>query len=382
MFVEERKDFVRKCRMKERTGAFIIMCISLTLLAFSMGFFDFSQFGKTDLKESTLGQETGEERGSEDVSKLFNPPSQENINNKGKILFSANRGDTQKADYDLYSMNSDGSEKTRHTNEEKFINHPVWSPEYSRIAYSANAYDETGENRDKIFIMTADGSEKKQITFGDSFDKFPTWSPDGKFIAYISYREKIPNLFVVDIYGKNERQLTFEEGKSTVLWPSWSPVGDVIAFSYNEEGEEKDFRLHEIRSDGSGRREILSSNNPDLGDSEPGWSPDGKILYFLSNRSRHGEIWKLNYEKWKSFTTEGKKFDEKDIELKQISNLYSRGIFPDHRPRVSPDGQKIVFYGVGSDWKTIGTNLYTCDIDGKNVKNITKSIDGNEWPDW
>ena len=53
-----------------------------------------------------------------------------------------------------------------------------------------------------------------------------------------------------------------------------------------------------------------------------------------------------------------------------------------HRPRLSPDGKKIVFYGVGQDWKNIGTNLYTINIDGTNLTNITKSIDGSEWPDW
>ena len=54
----------------------------------------------------------------------------------------------------------------------------------------------------------------------------------------------------------------------------------------------------------------------------------------------------------------------------------------DHRPRISPDDKKIVFFGVGQDWNNIGTNLYTINIDGTGLTNITKSIDGSEWPDW
>ena len=77
--------------------------------------------------------------------------------------------------------------------------------------------------------------------------------------------------------------------------------------------------------------------------------------------------------------TDDTKYD--DIGLMQISNLYDATDI-DHRPRISPDDKKIVFYGGGQDWKNIGTNLYTINVDGTNLTNITKSIDNDEWPDW
>ena len=310
---------------------------------------------------------------------LYNPPAGGSPENIGKIVFASNPADTPNADYDLFTINPDGSNKKQLTTFGKFINDPVWSPEYSRIAYSAHV--DKG-NTDKIFIMTADGSESRQLTFGDSRDKFPTWSPDGKQIAYISYRDNIPNLFVMDAHGQNTKQLTFVDGKNTVLWPSWSPVSDVIAYSYNKAGDDIDFRLEIIKPDGTGQKEILSSNNKDLSDHEPAWSPDGKKMYFLSNRTSQMEIWKLDYDKWEQGTLENKKLSEKDIGLKQVSKLSSVNVNPDHRPRVSPDGKKIVFYGVGNDWHNIGTNLYTLNVDGTGLTNITKSIDANEWPDW
>lgn len=306
---------------------------------------------------------------------LYNPPPGGNPENIGKIIYASDPGETGNADYDLYTINPDGSNKTRLTFNEKYTDHPAWSPEYSRIAYST-----TVDFDDRIFIMTADGKEKKQLTFGEKGrdDKFPTWSPDGKYLAYISYQNKIPNLWVMDIYGENVKQLTFVKGEDTVLWPSWSPRGDVIAFSYNKAGKEIDFRLHTIKPDGTDERELLSSTDPDLGDHEPAWSPDGKIMYFISNRSSHLEIWKFDYDKLVTANYS----QSADIGLQQISNLHAVNTTPDHRPRVSPDGSKIVFYGVGSDWNNIGTNLYTMNIDGSNLTNITKSIDGSEWPDW
>ncbi|MFA5994325.1 MAG: hypothetical protein WC823_05190, partial [Parcubacteria group bacterium] len=309
--------------------------------------------------------------------RLYNPPTGGNPENKGKIVFSSDRGETTGADYDLYTMNSDGSGKVRLTTVEKFISHPVWSPEYSRIAYAMNV-----DHRDHIFIMTADGAVSRQLTFGDSYDKFPTWSPDGQSLAYISYRNNTPNLFVMDMYGQNIRQLTFAEGGSTVLWPSWSPTSDVIAFSYNQAGTDIDFRLQVIKVDGTDRWELLSSADPDLSDHEPGWSPDGQTIYFLSNRTSQMEIWKVSYAKLVANWLSGNKKEYADIGLQQVSHLSSVNVNPDHRPRVSPDGQKIVFYGVGSDWHNIGTNLYTLNVDGSALTNITKSIDGDEWPDW
>lgn len=329
-----------------------------------------------DLTDNNSNKLTGDDEAQ--YKMLYNPPTGGSLENVGKILFASNDGKTEVADYDLYSINPDGSGKTKLTSYGKFINHPAWSPEHSRIAFSSNV----DNKKEKIFIMTADGKETRQLTFGDNFDKFPTWSPDGKYIAYISYQDNIPNLFVMDVYGKNTKQLTFVAGKDTVLWPSWSPVSDTIAYSYNKAGDEIDFRLQTIRADGTEMRELLSSNDPDLSDHEPAWSPNGKTIYFLSNRTHQMEIWKFDYAEWEKQMEEVGKVDYNNIDLKQVSKLDSVNVNPDHRPRISPDGKKIVFYGVGSDWNNIGTNLYTLNTDGSGLANITKSIDGNEWPDW
>jgi len=316
---------------------------------------------------------------------LYNPPSGGNPENIGKIIFSSQSGKTDESgDYYLFTINPDGSNKVKIADFGEFMQHPAWSPEYSRIAYSANV-----DGKDKIFIMSSDGSENKQLTFGDSYDKFPTWSPDGKYIVYVSYTHRntgnTANLFVMDIYGKNIKQLTFLEGADEYAsWPCWSPVSDVIAYTstvVKEDGNEVT-RLYTIKADGTGMTELLTSDNLEDSDVEPAWSSDGRILYFKSNRTRHSEIWKVDYYKilHNMTVTDDTKYD--DIGLVQVSNLYSLGVHPDHRPRVSPDDKKIVFYGVGHDWNNIGTNLYIINIDGKDLTNITKSIDGNEWPDW
>lgn len=346
---------------------------------------DSGQSAVESSKDGTQVQESNEEDIHDSVSpedeetfeKLYNPPEGGSPENIGKIIFCSQSGETKYADYYLYTIDADGSNKTKLADFGVFMRHPAWSPEHSRIAYSALV-----DGKDKIFIMTADGSENKQLTFGNSRDMFPTWSPDRNLIAYISYIDGTPNLFVIDIYGNNQKQLTFVEGEDTILWPSFSPVEDIIAYSYNKAGPEIGARLYTIKSDGTQMLELIVPDNPRDHDSEPDWTPDGKVLYFESNRSHQEEIWKVDYYKIIHNLSADEDDKYEDIGLAQISNLYSSNVHIDHRPRVSPDGSKIVFYGVGSDWKDKGTNLYTINIDGTGLTNITKSIDGDEWPDW
>jgi Tol biopolymer transport system component len=328
-----------------------------------------------DIQANTLTEDESE------FEKIYNPPEGGNPENIGKIIFCSQSTETEYADYYLYTIDADGSSKTKLPDFGAFMTQPAWSPERSRIAYSVLV-----DGKAKIFIMTVDGSENKQLTFGDSRDILPTWSPDGKLIAYISYpsmaEDSTPNLFVIDIYGNNQKQLTFVEGEDAIHWPSFSPVEDVIAYSYNKAGPEIGNRLYTIKSDGTQMLELIVPDNPRDHDCEPDWTPDGKVLYFASNRGHWVEIWKVDYYKiiHNLSADEDDKYD--DIGLAQISNLHSPHVILDHRPRLSPDGSKIVFYGLGSDWEDIGTNLYTINIDGTGLTNITKSTDGDEWPDW
>jgi len=329
-------------------------------------------------QDKTKEQSTNLEREQSQIPQsICSPPPEVNAQNLGKIVFCSQAGDTQKSgDYYLYTINPDSSGMVKLPDSGSYMRYPAWSPERFRIAYASPV-----DNVEKIFVMAADGQAFQQITSGGGVDMFPTWSPDGNFIAYISYIEDTPNLWVTDLYG-NAKQLTYFEDEDTALWPSWSPVSDVIAFTYNQQGSDIGEKLYTIKPDGTQLTELLSC--PDARDhySEPDWSPDGQTLYFFSNRSRHVEIWKVDYQNLLYNLAAGEEEKYEDIDLSQVSNLYGSGIAPSHRLRVSPKGDKLVFYGTGTDWVNIGYNLYVINTDGTNVANITQSINGDEWPDW
>jgi len=80
-------------------------------------------------------------------------------------------------------MNPDGSNQTNLSNNRSFDNHPEWSPDGSKIAFTSSR-----DGNSEVYVMNADGSEQKRITFEPNTDTWPTWSPDGRYIAFASNR--------------------------------------------------------------------------------------------------------------------------------------------------------------------------------------------------
>jgi Tol biopolymer transport system component len=93
---------------------------------------------------------------------------------------------------------------------------PAWSPDGRQIAYSSDM-----DGNWEIYTVNADGSDLRRQTFDDAADIEPMWSPDGTRIAFASNRNGAYNLFLMDADGTNVQALT------TGFWndefPKWRP---------------------------------------------------------------------------------------------------------------------------------------------------------------
>jgi Tol biopolymer transport system component len=83
-------------------------------------------------------------------------------------------------------------------------------------------------------------------------------------------------LSIVDVDSGRLTPLTPDSGADNL--PSWSPKGDVIAFTSNRDG---DWEIYTIRPDGTGLARLTHSPG---NDAHSAWSPDGRWIAFSSAR--------------------------------------------------------------------------------------------------
>jgi Tol biopolymer transport system component len=123
------------------------------------------------------------------------------------------------------------------------------------------------------------------------FGYTPAWSSDGHQLVFDTFP---PNLFGID---RSERWVvTVATGEKHRLWsdgiqPSWSPHGYRIAYwSVFEKGHQGQRDIYTIPATGGGPVPVTSD---DAIDWNPVWSPDGRYLYFSSNRGGSMNLWRI-----------------------------------------------------------------------------------------
>ncbi len=137
-----------------------------------------------------------------------------------KIAFTSNRD----GNFEIYTMNPDGSEQQNLTENRAFDYNPVWSPTGEQILFVSDRHG----TRD-LYLMDADGANVRKVFQNLVGRQHPTWSPDGKQFAYHRY-DKL-SIYVASSDTKDEEKLT------NGLWPVWSPNGSEIAFVGDENFE-------------------------------------------------------------------------------------------------------------------------------------------------
>ena len=141
--------------------------------------------------------------------------------------------------------------------------HPDVSPDGKQIAFAAEAYPDDCYNSCDIFVINADGSDLTRHTYTDGMDVFPQWSPDGDSILFHSERSGNSDIFVMNADGSQQTNLTNTATLERVA--RWSPDGNSVIFRSERDGD-SDIYVLNLRN---GETTLKTDNN--LEDRYPDW---------------------------------------------------------------------------------------------------------------
>ncbi|MGI9165305.1 MAG: S9 family peptidase [Pyrinomonadaceae bacterium] len=192
---------------------------------------------------------------------------------------------------------------------------PISGPTPTPAAGASSGAAPSDQTHSQIYVLSMDGGEARRVTNLKNGVSTFRWSPDGR------------QLVVVSRVGPSDKWADNKERSDVRHYKN-------ISYKFNDTGWFDDRRTHiwvvEIRTGSA--RQITEGN--DWNDSDPQWSPDGKRIAFVSNRTGREYDEDRNTDVWVISAAGGP--------LTRISDHDEAN----NSPRWSPDGKTIAFTGV------------------------------------
>ncbi len=334
--------------------------------------------------------------------RLTEQPGEElfpSISADGKSVFFASRA---AGNWDIYLQRAGGKNALNLTADSKADDtQPALSPNGETIAFRSER-DGGG-----IFLMGATGESARRLT--DSCYN-PAWAPDGKEIACNTESVSLPELrfttsrlFAIDV-ASGQRRLVFA---GDAVEPHWSPHGQRIAY-WAARGGQRDVWTIPAR----GGEPVAVTRDPHV-DWSPKWSPDGKYLYFSSDRGGSMNLWRIaideksgkpggppepittpsSYTGMFSISRDGRRiaYVQRSLSsnLQKVTLDPSKGVVAGRitpvtqgsrlavAPDVSPDGEWLVFGGIGKR-----DDIFVLKTDGSGFRQLTDDDFKDLVPRW
>jgi eukaryotic-like serine/threonine-protein kinase len=173
----------------------------------------------------------------------------------------------------LWRSRVDGSEKLRLTPENMLVVQPRWSPDGSRIAFSAIS---KGTPWRMYAVKNTGGGPPEPFLTENQSELGPAWSPDGKSIIFgrIAGRESKVSLHQFDLSTQKLADIPGTEG----LWmPSWSRDGKFLLAVTSDEAQK--MKVYEFAT--QKWTELATAAFGDVG-----FYPDSKSVFYFDQATQ------------------------------------------------------------------------------------------------
>ncbi|MEE9562905.1 MAG: protein kinase, partial [Thermoanaerobaculia bacterium] len=282
---------------------------------------------------------------------------------------------------------------------------PTFSPDGEQVAFRSSR--EGGG----LFVMGPTGEAVRRVT---RIGFNPAWSPDGSQLVFATENVELKplnwqgrsELWVADVTTAESHRLS--EGDA--VQPCWSPGGHRIAYT----ARWKDPTHMDIRTIPAGGGESVAVTDDVATDWSPVWSPDGRYLYFASDRGGSMNLWRIPVDEVTgealgepqpittpatflahlSLSADGRTIAYNSVLMTQ--NVQKLAVDPDtgsvqgdpswitsgsilwSSPDPSPDGERLAFY---SRVQPEG-DLYVARADGTGLRQVTSDKAHDRVPRW
>ena len=201
--------------------------------------------------------------------------------------------------------------------------------------------------------------QKRPITIEDvyhiAYVEDPRISPDGRWVAYVRV---IPdrlengyqrNIWLVPTGGGQAIQLTRSNKDSA---PRWSPDGKMLAFVSSRDKKPQIYVLR-VAAPGGEARAITKMPG---GATQPAWSPDGTQIAFVSNRI--DDVYQIYLY---------------DLATDAVEVLTNDTTVNNHSPQWLPGGDAIVFQTLGGNY-SYDRQTYRLNLRDGSIRPLTPVI--------
>jgi TolB protein len=146
-----------------------------------------------------------------------------------------------------------------------------------------------GQGQGRLYsLIVSDQDGENEYTIMESKDPImsPAWSPDSRQLAYVSFEGNKSSIFVQTLRTGNRFSVSSKPGINGA--PSFSPDGRQLVVTLGGVDGNLDIYVLDITS-----RQTRRLTTHRAIDTEGTWSPDGRFIYFTSDRAGGPQVYRI-----------------------------------------------------------------------------------------